>query len=213
MMENKFHIGKESKPRFEFRTFGKEFTEVEKRMSELSAPVPKEVQEKESNEIYIMSRTNDINNIKLREKKMDIKTYVQTIDGLEQWDPLMKVEFPISKEVLLQEIFPAFQVEIPEFDQDNFSIEEFLQIVNDHKDLQAVQVQKHRFGYMVNDTICEVANVLINGAWLVSIGSESTEVEDIQKTLKDLGLEGVENINYMQAIKRVIGMSDKDLAN
>jgi hypothetical protein len=213
MMENKFHIGKESEPRFEFRTFGKEFTEVEKRMSELSAQVPKEVQEKESNEIYIMSRTNDINNIKLREKKMDIKTYVQTIDGLEQWNPLMKAEFPISKEVLLHKIFPAFQVEIPEFDQDIFSIEEFLQIVHDHKDLQAVKVHKHRFGYWVNDTICEVANVLINGARLVSINSESTEVEDIQKTLKDLGLEGVENINYMQAIKRVIGMSDKDLAN
>ena len=27
------------------------------------------------------------------------------------------------------------------------------------------------------------------------------------------GLEGVENINYLQAIKRVIGMSDKPLAN
>jgi hypothetical protein len=28
-----------------------------------------------------------------------------------------------------------------------------------------------------------------------------------------LGLEGVENINYLQAIKRVIGMINKPLAN
>ena len=28
-----------------------------------------------------------------------------------------------------------------------------------------------------------------------------------------VGLEGVENINYLQAIKRVIGMIDKPLAN
>ena len=35
----------------------------------------------------------------------------------------------------------------------------------------------------------------------------------IKKTIKDVGLEGVENINYLQAIKRVIGMSDKPLAN
>jgi hypothetical protein len=66
---------------------------------------------------------------------------------------------------------------------------------------------------MVNDTICEYANVLINGAKVVSINSESTEVDDIKKTIADLGLEGVENINYLQAIKRVIGMIDDPLAN
>ena len=79
--------------------------------------------------------------------------------------------------------------------------------------VQAVKVSKHRFGYMVNDTICEVANVLINGAKVVSINSESTELEDIKKTMEDVGLVGVENINYLQAIKRVIGWIDKDLAN
>ena len=42
---------------------------------------------------------------------------------------------------------------------------------------------------------------------------DSNEIKDIKKTIKDVGLEGVENINYLQAIKRVIGMSDKPLAN
>ena len=55
--------------------------------------------------------------------------------------------------------------------------------------------------------------MLINGAKVVTINSESTEIEDIKKTIKDVGLEGVENINYLQAIKRVIGMIDKPLAN
>jgi hypothetical protein len=58
-----------------------------------------------------------------------------------------------------------------------------------------------------------VAEVLINGAKVVSINSESTEIEDILKTMEMVGLEGVENINYLQAIKRVIGWIDKDLAN
>ena len=39
------------------------------------------------------------------------------------------------------------------------------------------------------------------------------EIEDIKKTIADCGLEGVENINYLQAIKRVIGMINKPLAN
>jgi hypothetical protein len=34
-----------------------------------------------------------------------------------------------------------------------------------------------------------------------------------KKTIQDVKLEGVENINYLQAIKRVIGMINKPLAN
>jgi len=209
----KLKIGEQSKPRFEFRSFGQNFDKAAKKMAELSAPVPEKVKERHSDEIYIVSKTNDINNTKIRDGKMDIKTYVQTVKGLEQWNPLMKTEFPISKEILENEVFPAFQVDMPELNKKEYTLEEFLEMIKEHPDLQAVKVHKHRFGYMVNDTICEVANVLINGAKVVSVNSESTEVDDILKTIKDLGLEGVENINYLQAIKRVIGMIDKPLAN
>ena len=182
-------------------------------MARLSVPVPEKVWRRTSDEIYIISRANDINNTKIRDGKMDIKTYVQTVDGLEQWNPLMKGEFPISREVLEQEVFPAFMVEMPALDKDTYTFEEFLAMVEANKDLAAVRVHKERFGYMVNDTICEVGNVLINGAKVVTINSESTEIEDIKKTIADCKLEGVENINYLQAIKRVIGMSKKPLAN
>ena len=209
----KLKIGEQSKPRFEFRSFGQNFDQAAKKMAELSAPVPDKVKERHSDEIYIVSKTNDVNNTKIRDGKMDIKTFIQTVEGLEQWNPLMKAKFPISKEILEKEVFPAFMVDMPELTKEKYSLEEFLDMVKNHPDLQAVKVHKHRFGYMVNDTICEFANVLINGAKVVSVNSESTEIEDILKTIKDLGLEGVENINYLQAIKRVIGMIDKPLAN
>ncbi|MEN8163627.1 MAG: hypothetical protein ABFS37_05815 [Acidobacteriota bacterium] len=212
-MANELKIGEVSKPRFEFRTFGQDFSEAAYRMSRLSVPVPEKVWERQSEEVYILSRTNDINNTKIRDGKMDIKTFVQEKDGLEQWNPLMKGEFPISKMTLVEEVFPAFQVEMPEFGQDEYSLEEFLDLIKAHPDLQAVRVHKHRFGYMVNDTICEVANVLINGASVMTINSESTETEDIKKTLEMVGLKDSENINYLQAIKRVIGMIDKELDN
>jgi len=206
-------IGAISKPRFEFRTFGQDFNNAITRMARLSVPVPEKVWERNSDEIYIISRTNDINNTKIRDGKMDIKTFVQTVDGLEQWNPLMKGEFPIASEVLNKEVFPAFMVDMPKLTKDVYSYEEFMEMVNNHKDLQAVRVHKQRWGYMVNDTICEAGAVLINGAKLMTINSESTEVEDIKKTVKEVGLEGVENINYLQAIKRVVGMIDKPLAN
>jgi len=213
MSKEKMKIGEISKPRFEFRTFGRSFEDTAYLMSRLSVPVPEKVWERTSKEIYIISRTNDVNNTKIRDGKMDIKTFVQEVDGLEQWNPLMKGEFPMKSEMLEKEVFPAFKVEMPELEKEEYTLDEFLEMVKTHSDLQAVSIEKERFGFMVNDTICEFANVWINGAMVVTVNSESTEIEDIKKTIKDIGLEGVENINYLQASKRVIGMIDKKLAN
>ena len=212
-MPSSLQIGEESKPRFEFRSFGQQFDHAHYRMGRLSVPVPEAVWERQSEETYILSRTNDVNNTKIRNGKMDIKTYIQTVDGLEQWNPLMKGEFPIRRSTLVDEVIPAFQVEMSLPDGDAFTLDEFLALVRAHPELQAVRVNKQRFGYMVNDTICEYGHVLINGARVSTINSESTELADIHQTIVDVGLEGVENINYLQAIKRVIGMIDKPLAN
>ncbi|MBY5921527.1 hypothetical protein [Ferrimonas balearica] len=206
-------IGEISKPRFEFRTFGQSFSEAAERMARLSVPVPEKVWCRHSDEIYIVSRTNDVNNTKIRDGKMDIKTFVQRQDGLEQWDPKLKAEFPIPAAQLEADVFPAFMVPCPPLDQESYTLDEFLALIDAQPELQAVRIHKERFGYMVNNTICEVANVLVNGARIVSVNSESTEVEEILKTIEDLKLVGVENINYLEAIKRVIGMSNKPLAN
>jgi hypothetical protein len=207
-------IGEISKPRFEYRSFGRSFEKEAARMARLSVPVPEKVWERRSTETYIVSRTNDVNNTKIRDGKMDIKTFVQNVDGFEQWNPLMKGEFPISAEVLNREVFPAFKVaNLPVLAKETYTLDEFLTMIRNHPDLQAVTVEKVRYGYMVNGTICETGDVYINGAKTVTINSESTEVEDLKKTVQEVGLEGVENINYLQAIKRVIGMIDKPLAN
>lgn len=212
MAKEELKIGEISKPRFEFRTFGQGFERQIHRMSRLSVPVPEKVWERTSDEIYIMSRANDGNNTKIRDGKMDIKTFVCSEKGLEQWNPLMKGEFPIAKQVLADEVFPAFQVTPPEFAQETYTLDEFLAMIAAHPDLQAVSVFKRRFGYMVNDTICESAEVTINGARVTTLSSESTELDDILRTLDDVGLAGCENINYLQCIKRVIGWIDKPLA-
>ena len=213
MGEEKLKVGGISKPRFEFRSFGQDFRKQAERMASLSVPIPEKFRIRHSPETYIMSRANDINNTKIRDGKMDIKKYVQTVDELEQWNPLTKTEFPVTDHFLKSDIFPAFQIEIPVFQKTEYTMDEFLTQVKEHPDLQAVSVVKERFGYMVNDTICEVGNILINGEKFMTINSESTELSDIKKTIIDVGLDGFENINYLQAIKRVIDWIDKPLAN
>jgi len=81
---------------------------------------------------------------------MDIKTYVQTVDGLEQWNPLMKGDFPHGGQCAQRKVFPAFMVDnLPKLTQERYTLEEFLEMVEQHPDLQAVVVEKVRYGYMV----------------------------------------------------------------
>ncbi len=213
MTQDALRIGEASRPRFEFRSFGQDFDLVHHRMARLSVPVPEEVWERRSDELYILSRANDTSNTKLRAGKMDIKRLVQSVDGLEQWAPVMKGEFPLPAAVLRGEVFPAFEVALPDLPAGECPLEEFLALVRSHPDLQVVRVRKQRFGYQVHGTICEYAVVLINGARVVSVATESTEIADLRRVIADTGMAGLENINYLQALKRVTGMIPKPLAN
>jgi hypothetical protein len=211
IMTNKnIETGQISKPRFEFRSFGKTFKETARLLKQLSAPVPPEYRKRTSSEIYIISQAPIINNVKIRDAKLDIKTLVCEFDGLEQWDPVLKVEFPLKADIIRTRIFPALQAEIPEIESEEYTLEEFLKLIDKHPDVQAVTLDKIRYGHKVNNTICEFAKVWINGHLIESISSESTEPEDIKKTIRDLHLKGIENINYPKAIRRMTGIADKN---
>ena len=201
------------KPRFEFRSFGKDFSLQAKKMKRLSEPITKNMRIRRSKEVYIISITNDINNTKIRDNKIDVKRLVQIKDGLEQWNPVTKTEFPVLKEYLLDQFFPSLYTISPPLYNNIYSVRDFIKIIDDHEDLCAIRVSKERFGYLVNKTICEVANVTINNTKAVTISSESIDSAAVKKTLIDIGLESVENINYLQAIKRVSGIINKSLAN
>ena len=62
MAKEKLKVGEISKPRFEFRSFGQNFDASAKRMARLSHPIPEKVWDRRSDEIYIVSQTNDVNN-------------------------------------------------------------------------------------------------------------------------------------------------------
>jgi hypothetical protein len=193
----------EIKPRFEFRTFAQSFGMVETKMRKLSALD----KIRESSEIYIMSAGNSENNTKIRDDLMDIKVFVKSEKGLEQWNPRMKGSFPMKAAEIAQKVFPAFGVDLPEFKRDEYTLQQFIdEIIRPHKDLVPVRVVKRRFGFMVNECITEYAELLINGAAIQTVAVESTDVEAILKAREMLGLQDYENVNYLRAIKRIIGM-------
>ncbi len=193
----------EIKPRFEFRAFAQDFGIVEEKMRQLS-PVEKI---REGLEIYIMSAGNNENNTKIRDNLMDIKVFVTESKGLEQWNPRMKGQFPMSAEVIRNDVFPAFGVTIPELNREVYSLQQYIdEIIAPHPGLAAVNVFKRRFAFTINNCIAELADVYINGARVKTANLESVDVEAILKAKTMVGLDAFENVNYLLAIKRVIGM-------
>ncbi len=193
----------ETKPRFEFRAFAQNFGIVEEKMRILS-PID---QIRESLEIYIMSSGNNENNTKVRNDLMDIKVLVQKKKGLEQWNPRMKGQFPMPAAMIRDEVFPAFGVAVPDFKRDSYTLSQYIQeIVKPHPQLAAVNVFKRRTGFTINGCIAELALVYINGARMMTANLESVDVDAILEARKMVALEEYENVNYLLAIKRVIGM-------
>lgn len=190
-------------PRYEFRAFAQNFGMVETKLRKLA----KCEQIRESSEIYIISAANSENNTKIRELKMDIKVFIEKKEGLEQWNPRMKGEFPIEAEALRREVFPAFGVAEPAFQRERYTLQEYLdEIIFPHPQLTAVSVFKLRFAFTVNGCITEIANLLINGAAIQTVAVEHTDVPAILKAKTMLDLEEYENVNYLRAIKRIIGL-------
>ncbi|TVQ07647.1 MAG: hypothetical protein EA361_17925 [Bacteroidetes bacterium] len=204
---------KQPEARFEFRSFGQGFQPVHQRMAALSQPVPKEFQRRVSREIYIVSPSTDSFNCKIRDKKADIKKLLRTEEGLEQWNVYLKEQFPLSGETIEERIFPVLLPHPPVVEKRKYSPDAFIELLRETTKLLTVRVKKERFGYMINDAICEFGNVWINGARVETVSAESTNKNDVLQVLSELGITDWENINYLQAIKRVTGLSDKTLMN
>jgi hypothetical protein len=68
-------------------------------------------------------------------------------------------------------------------------------------------VYKQRSGFDINGCTTELANVYINGALMRTACLESTDPDLVLETRTRLHLDDHENVNYLLAIKRVIGMA------
>ena len=189
-------------PRWEWRTFGQVFGESEAKIKQHT-----EGGFKKSEEKYILSKLS-CENVKIRNDLIDIKSLQQVnSDKLEQWYPAMKEGFPISKsnlEVLYREFF---KVPAPEFMRDVYTYDEFLdELVAPCDQLCIVDVYKERQAYEINQATVEIAETKFNGVPMRTICVEHADPANVIATVRELGLEGFENINYINAMKTAVGM-------
>ena len=190
-------------PRAEFRTFGQGIIEkVTKSMWKAQARLFKI---RTSSETYFLSVHTNEANVKVRDGLLDIKTKVgETDDGYEIFQPRGKFEFPVGKAEVAT-ILDNMLVKV-DLDKETYTLDDFMKIVENHPDLAAVAIDKTRYGFSVDGIICEYGEVLFNGSKLETVCCESEDYLGMKKAIDALEIGGYENINYLKAAKRSIGM-------
>jgi hypothetical protein len=162
---------------------------------------------RQSEEKYIVSPAIETYNFKLRFDKLDIKELLAVEGKLEQWYPIVKTGFPIEAQLLVEKVCPLMHIHPEIINRSQYTLEEFMaEVVSGQAHLYFADVAKRRFGYSINDCMAEYAEITINGKEVQTLSIESHEPEKILETMKMFGMEGMENISYVKAIKSALGL-------
>ena len=190
--------------RWEWRTFGEgSFGKCEEAMRSHGQDGNKKTEE-----LYILSKKSD-ENVKIRFDVVDVKS-MQNVnaDKLEQWLPVLKTGFPISADSLKQ-LFEIFKTPAPEFKHEEYTYEQFLdELIRPCADLELVEVKKNRDIFKIDGVTAEIAEASFNGKPWRTICFEHEDPALVMKQVKAFGLEGAPNVNYIQAMKKSVGMID-----
>ncbi|NOZ08617.1 MAG: hypothetical protein GXO91_07040 [FCB group bacterium] len=186
--------------RWEWRTFAAELGEAETAIRQHPC-----TRIKQSDELYLISKISG-NNIKIRDGLLNIKLLLKTNEaGLEQWFPTLKAEFPLRQSDL-DIFYQAAGLPTPDNLREEYEREQFFsELVEPVLELQPVEVHKYRYGFIINTVIVEIANLQIDGHAAVSAAVEHANPERVLSTVRELGLNKFENINYIKGIRRLIG--------
>lgn len=188
--------------RWEWRTFGKgDFGVGEKTLRALPMD-----SNKRTDEEYILSRNSD-ENVKIRFDLIDVKSLQKVnADGLEQWLPVLKTGFPIAADEL-SALAKILKVGLPELERAEYTHDQFIEeLVVPHEDLELVLVKKDRDIYKIDGATAEIAAAEFNGVAWRTMCVEHEDPALIMKVVEKLGMKGVENMNYIQAMKKSVGI-------
>lgn len=188
-------------PRWEWRTFGSDFGDIEARLRASSSA------RRDSSEIYIVSDDPSIN-AKIREQTLDFKV-LQQIDShhLELWLPVLKACFPLTPDSL-RTAFTAWQLTPPpRLDGRTWTAQAFLtDIVAGQRSLASIGVTKARYGSVIDGCLVEIADLTFDDTPIRTIAVEMADPEAVWHTVRALGLSAFDNVNYVKALQRFLAV-------
>jgi len=197
--------------RFEFRIWGNHLSPYRDRLAAVATPS----EPIESAETYILSRTTDTANVKIRAELIDIKLMTEQVGRLERWRPVLKSAFPLDSRTIVEQVFPHLGVPVDQITQPSYAHGEFLRdLVRPHRDLAIVEVAKVRRQFTSEKFTAEFAEVQIGGgATSETVEIESDDPAAVLRAIAKLGLNSHANINYVRHLKLMIGMTPRESAS
>ena len=181
-------------PRWEFRTFGDRFGAAEEAFA---AMTPGAVQE--TDELYLLTNggapTTDV--VKVRFDLMDVKALREVSpDGLERWEPVAKVAFPLAAADLALVTDALHLSSTPSGDAAS-GLERFLaEVVPSGGGVRAVDVHKRRVRYSVRGCTAEVTDVVADGRRTRTMAIEAEDPDAVVAAVGSVGLGGYANTSY-----------------
>jgi exopolyphosphatase / guanosine-5'-triphosphate,3'-diphosphate pyrophosphatase len=159
----------------------------------------------ESDEVYLVSRLTDAN-VKVRDNLLDVKELRQVDgDGLEQWTPVLKAEFPVPADqvtAVLERLGVA-----TELTRGAYSLDELLEAVAAVPDVQAVRVHKRRNRYTIGGCTSELTDLHTDVGDTRTVAVESEDAEAVTATVGELGLADRPNTSFPRGLKALAGAS------
>jgi hypothetical protein len=190
--------------KYEFRVFARELGED----AELIRSFARQTKVLEGEELYLLSRSNDSSNVKIRDGRMDIKELLDRKEGLELWVRSLKTPFPLEASVLEREVYPALKIPLPRLGRLRFTLEQYLEeILLPDKNCVTAKVCKKRMLYSYDECRMECAELLIDEIPYSSISVESADVKPVSRVIGLLGFLACENVNYVRALKEIKGLA------
>jgi exopolyphosphatase/guanosine-5'-triphosphate,3'-diphosphate pyrophosphatase len=169
-------------PRWEWRSFGPSFGSAEETLGGLT---PTSVEE--SDELYLLSADGD--NVKIRAELMDIKALRATdAHGLQQWEPVLKVGFPLA-EAEIAATFEALRQPPPSAALAPCSQPELLEmLVEPGGSVRLESVHKRRVRYAFNECMVELTDIAVGDRPTRTLAVEATDPAAVWATVTSLGL-------------------------
>jgi len=184
--------------RFEFRQFDKDLVRFKDIFGGLGRPAA----QAPSREVYIVTRLNIEANVKIRADQLEVKALIGRLRMLEQWQPILKLVFPVPAEEIENVVAPALGIDVDLGDAPPLSEPALLKLAADQPALAVVVVDKHRTLFELEDCEAEFTELHIGEEAQQTIAVEGAEARAVEALLLRVGLEAAQNESYSLFLQR-----------
>jgi exopolyphosphatase / guanosine-5'-triphosphate,3'-diphosphate pyrophosphatase len=190
--------------RYEFRIWGETLSETRARLERRAMPV-----ESASRETYLVSRTTNRCNAKIRGNLLDIKILSGEYRGLERWKPLLKAGFPLDHTVLANVLFPSLEIQPTQLSRPRYELSEFFsEAIGSPADIAIVELSKTRLRFSLGPCLAEFTLVVFKDRECQTVAVESTDPVELLRLIDALELADKVNLSYVRYIKRTLRLEE-----